>query len=536
MPDRRIFTRLLVLSILAALVARLPNLTRRPMHTDEAVHAVKTAELLEGHAFVYDPLDYHGPTLYYAAWVSARLHGAGDLQSLQVRHLRLVTVIFGSGLIIWLLALFRHWHPLGLLASAALLAVSPSLVYYSRYYIMETLLLFFLLGLTVSIMRYLTEPSTRWMATGSACLGLMFATKETALLLAVAAGLGAALAIGTSPGRQELLMRLRAAIPRWHLPAAALISATVFATFISSFWASPENIGAYLSSFGSYVQRGLADQVHVQPWYYYGKLLIYSRWGDGPVWTDILTLALAILGAYGLIRDRSSSQAPVAAANHFLVWNTLAVMVLFSLIPYKTPWNILVMLGGMILLAGQGVVLLMQFASDSRRKIATGALLLGGLAHLGWQSAAATGAYEASPLNPYVYAHTSPDLERLVARLQHIAGSDPRGHELPIQVIASGHDYWPLPWDLRQFSHIAWWATIDTTATPADIIVVRSTAADRQSTKMDIANFIYRGFPPGQKHLYSYLFEQPVTLRPGVELSTLVRHDILDPSTADTEP
>ncbi|MCH7576107.1 MAG: TIGR03663 family protein [Candidatus Marinimicrobia bacterium] len=536
MPDRRIFTLLLVLSILAAFAARLPNLARRPMHTDEAVHAVKTAELLQGRGFQYDPLDYHGPTLYYSAWLNARLQGADDLQSLQVRHLRLVTVIYGSLLSIWLLALFRHWRPLGLLASAALFIISPPLVYYSRYYIMETVLLFFQLGFTVAIMRYLIKPSARWMVIGSVCLGLMFATKETALLLAAAASLGVVLAIGMAPGRRELLKRLRAGSPRWHLPAAALISAALFMTLISSFGAHPENIGAYFSSFGSYLQSGFANPIHAKPWYYYGKMLIFSQWGDGPVWSEILTLVLAVLGVYGLTRVRRSSQAPEAVANHFLVWNTLALLVLFSLIPYKTPWNILVLLGGMILLAGQGLVVVLQAVSSTRQKIVTGALLLGGLAHLGWQSAAASGNYAASPLNPYVYAHTSPDLQRLVTRLQHIARSDPRGHDVPIQVIASEHDYWPLPWDLREFSRVAWWAFIDTTVTPADIIVVRTTATDRQSMERSIENFIYRGFPPGQKHLYSYLFDEPVTLRPGIGLSTLVKHEILERAVSDIEP
>ena len=505
------------------------------MHTDEAVHAVKTAELLQGHGFQYDPQDYHGPTLYYSAWLNARLHGADGLQSLQVRHLRLVTAVYGSVLIAWLLALFHHWHPLGLLASAALFVISPALVYYSRYYIMEILLLFFQLGFTVAIMRYLIQPSTRWLVIGSVCLGLMFATKETALLLAAAASLGVVLAIGGAPARQELVKRLRAAIPRWHLPAAVLISAALFTTLMSNFGDNPENIGAYFSSYGSYLQSGLADQIHVKPWYYFGKMLIFSRWGDGPVWSEILILVLGVLGVYGLTRDRRTSQTPQAVANHFLVWNTLALLVLFSLIPYKTPWNILVLLGGMILLAGQGLVVLFQSVSGIRQKIATGAFMLNGMAHLGWQSAAATGTYEASPLNPYVYAHTSQDLQRLTNRLHQIAKSDPRGYDLRVQVIASGHAYWPLPWDLRAFSRVTWWDSIDTSVTPADIIVVRTTATDRQSMEKSIEDFIYRGFPPGQKHLYSYLFDEPVTLRPGIELSTLVKHEILDQDARTTD-
>jgi len=263
--------------------------------------------------------------------------------------------------------------------------------------------------------------------------------------------------------------------------------------------------------------------------------LLFSQLGDGHVWSEALLILLGIIGAFGHIKNSRTSQPPLAVENSFLVWNTLTVIVLLSLIPYKTPWNILVFWGGMILLAGQGLVVVFKIATIKGQKILIGVLMLIGLAHLGWQSAVATGKYEASPLNPYVYAHTSTDLQRLINRLHQFAKQDSRGYELPIQVIAPGHDYWPLPWDLRDFDRIEWWDSIDTTATPADIIVLRTTAFDRETMEFDLPKFIYGGFPAGEKQLYSYLFDNSVSLRPGVDLTTLVKHDILDQSPMGTE-
>ncbi len=75
MLNRQVFNLLIALFILAAFAIRIPDLDRKPMHTDEAVHAFKTGELLVGQSFRYDPLDFHGPLLHFSAWISARLHG-----------------------------------------------------------------------------------------------------------------------------------------------------------------------------------------------------------------------------------------------------------------------------------------------------------------------------------------------------------------------------------------------------------------------------------------------------------------------------
>jgi predicted membrane-bound mannosyltransferase len=41
------------------------GLGQRPMHQDEAIGADKFHSLWESHKYVYDPVEYHGPTLNY---------------------------------------------------------------------------------------------------------------------------------------------------------------------------------------------------------------------------------------------------------------------------------------------------------------------------------------------------------------------------------------------------------------------------------------------------------------------------------------
>ena len=54
-----------------ACITRLLNLDTRPMHGDEAVHAIKFGSLLEQGSYTYDPDEYHGPTLNYLSLIPA---------------------------------------------------------------------------------------------------------------------------------------------------------------------------------------------------------------------------------------------------------------------------------------------------------------------------------------------------------------------------------------------------------------------------------------------------------------------------------
>ena len=75
---RRLFTIAIVVVALLAAAYRLPALDARPMHTDEAVHAYKFDEFWKTGDYVYDPFEYHGPTLYYFTWPIMWLNGGAS--------------------------------------------------------------------------------------------------------------------------------------------------------------------------------------------------------------------------------------------------------------------------------------------------------------------------------------------------------------------------------------------------------------------------------------------------------------------------
>src|SRR5438105_2473146 len=94
-----------LLAIAGALALRVPSLDTRPLHNDEAVNAIKVAELWQHGRYVYDPNEYHGPTLHYATLPFLWLSGARSSNELHDATLRFAPVAFGVGLIL-LLPLF----------------------------------------------------------------------------------------------------------------------------------------------------------------------------------------------------------------------------------------------------------------------------------------------------------------------------------------------------------------------------------------------------------------------------------------------
>ncbi|MGZ5498675.1 MAG: hypothetical protein ACXWHI_08130, partial [Candidatus Aminicenantales bacterium] len=151
---KKAFRGLFLCAVLGALAFRVARLDLRPMHADEANQAVKFGDLLERGEYRFDPQDHHGPTLYYLTLPAAWAARAATLAELDERVLRLVPALFGAALLLVLLLFSGGLAREAALAAATLAAVSPALTYFSRFYIQETLLVFFLAALFGSGWRY----------------------------------------------------------------------------------------------------------------------------------------------------------------------------------------------------------------------------------------------------------------------------------------------------------------------------------------------------------------------------------------------
>jgi uncharacterized protein (TIGR03663 family) len=437
-----------------AFLFRAPRLCLRPMHHDEANQAVKFGALLEFGEYRYDRIDHHGPSLYYLSLPFAWASGATRLADLNEATLRSVPVAFSLALLLILVWVGREMGRPGVLGAALLWAVSPVAVFYSRFYIQESLFLFFILGTMIWGWRYLSRPTAAGAAVCGLFAGMTFATKETCVIV-FAALLGAALLMrlgskriraesGSGPG------------PAWtHLGVFAGSAGAIAVVLYSSFFHHLPGVVDSVRSYSTYFVRAGEPGWHAHPWFYYLKLLSFSRFGRGPAWSEGLVLGLALVGAVVALRPGRDERSPSFV--RFVLFYTLISTFIFSLISYKTPWNLLPFYMGMVLLAGAGAAFLIRRAARPGVKSAVLVLLAAGVFHLGWQSHKSNVQYYADPRNPYVYSHTSTDFMRLVRRIHDLAPLHPRGRDLLIKVVADPHTTWPLPWYLRGFSHVGYW-------------------------------------------------------------------------------
>jgi len=442
---------------MAALALRCSSLGQRPMHNDEAVNAIKFVQLWEQGTYQYDPNEHHGPSLYYASLALGRLTDAPGFDQYTENRLRLVAVLFGAGLILLLPlvcdALGRH----GTAWAGLLLAVSPALVFYSRYFIHEILLVFFTLLAIAAGWRYWRTRVVGWALLSGAGVGLMAATKETFVITLGAVALG--LWLNHTWNRLLDASGLPIRAPRinfWHIAGSAIVALVLASIFFSSFFSNSQGLMDAFGTYEPWLKRAGGETPHLHPWYFYLHRLLFFHSGKGPIWTEALIFVLAIIGSVAGFRRRLLGRAN-ASFIRFMAFYTFLATAFYSLLAYKTPWCLLNFWLGMILLAGVGAAVLVRSFRRPFWRPASTLFLIAGAAHLAWQSWQQNTLFAADQRNPYVYAQTSPDLLRLVARVQSLSAVHSQGRQILIKVMAPEDDYWPLPWYLRNFKEVGWW-------------------------------------------------------------------------------
>ena len=505
--------------MILALALRLPHLAQRPMHTDEAVHAIKFGQVLEEHTYQYNPFEYHGPTLIFATLIPAYLQGQYTLVEVTEQTLRLVPALFGAGLILILFAATGFIEKRTLLFIALFTAMSPAFVFYSRYYIMEILLAFFTFTAIIAAFQYVRTRKFLWALLAGISLGLMHATKETCILAWFA--MASALFLTYYSDKKHVKEKLQKL--QWHtIIAAALAGIFVSMLFMSTFLQNPRGIVDSVLTYKTYIDRGVGGfDSHVHPWNQYFKWLLVNNYEGRPLWTEALIFLLAIPGFFAIFSKRYNHHSNRFFLK-FIAFYTLVLTVTYALIPYKTPWSLLGFYHGLIFIAGVGAVALFDWARFRLPKILLAILLSGGIVHLGWQAVQLNFEYDADYSNPYVYAHTHKNIYELVEAIDSITFYSPHGKDTFIEVVCPGDDYWPLPWYLREYTQVGYFSEFDFTKPAAPLIVTMPELESQLLKKL------YEIPPPGQRDMYIPHFPSGLWLRHGVEIELFVRKDMWD--------
>ena len=515
----------LILAVtIVACVLRLPRLAQRPMHGDEAIHAVKFGELLEHGTYVYDPNEYHGPTLNYLTLIPAWLTSAKNLTEVTEFTLRIVPVFMGVALVLLVVLISDGIGPGAAIYAALLTAISPAMVFYSRYYIHEMLLVCFTFGLIASGYRYLRSKNILWALFAGTFAGLMHATKETSIIAFGSLLLALLFTLLIQNKKESFSTSIKSIKPN-HLAAALGTAVVVSALFYSSFFTNPRGIVDSVRTYTTYFDRAGNNMLHIHPWYYYLKMLVYYKYNGGPIWTEALIVILAVIGFTAAITKKGLSFADVTLIR-FIAFYTLIMTTIYSVIAYKTPWCMLGFLQGMILLAGVGAVVIIHVVTKKIPRMVVILLLLGATVHLTWQSYLNNYKYYADSNNPYVYAHPTTEIFTLVDRIEYYAKAHSDGYNMYVDIICPGHDYWPLPWYLRSFTRVSYMDKVNEDKIPAPLIIASPEVETVLSKK-----FYDESIPFEKRQMYMYLFDEPpyyVWLRPKVKLLGFVRKDLWD--------
>ncbi|HEX9424632.1 MAG TPA: flippase activity-associated protein Agl23 [Pyrinomonadaceae bacterium] len=542
--------------ILLAAFLRLYDLDLVPLHHDEGVNGNFLVRLVREGTYHYDPANYHGPTLYYFTavfpWILRALFGpnAQDKHGLTTVAIRCIPALFGIASIGLVLTLRRHLGTLATLSAAFLLAISPGAVYLSRYFIHETLFVFFTLGIVVASLKYFEDPHPLYLILAAVSAALLFATKETAmisagvLLIALVVtkvyrwlwqgSLGAGRSLKKKKSRRnsgsegntgELFERVggttRLAI--W-LAIAFVIFIAVNLLFYSSFFTNyPQGIYDALKTFQFWTKTG--KEAHVHPFLTYIWWLLLQ---ESPV------LTFGLLGALLVVLKPAKSFALFSA-----LW-AFGLIAAYSLIAYKTPWLALNFILPLALTSGLAIEWFYEelgkweIGARTRLSILVGIVLLAigplpGVVRafeqkkIHWKTFIP--AYQTVDLNfinydnddryyVYVYAHTRREILKLVDEINTLAQRAHQGGETGITIVSP--DYWPLPWYLRDYKRVGYYGHM-TPSTEPIIIAKQNQAAEVQATFGDGYQQIRSGFNGAGSF----------PLRPGVDLLLYTRRELV---------
>ncbi|MCF7955434.1 MAG: TIGR03663 family protein [Phycisphaerae bacterium] len=529
MKNTLIFSVLIVTAAAAGLFLRLRLLHYRPLHIDEAVHAIKFGDLLGRNEYKYDTFDYHGPTLNYFTLIPAFLSGQKTLKDLDEFTLRIVPVFFGMVLVVLPLLLMFGLGRTSVFIAVALTAVSPAMVYYSRYYIQEMLLVCFTFSFIACVFRYLQSRKARWLLIAGISYGLMGATKETFVIACSCAVFAGALVWYFSLEKSSRLSALLCYIRPVPVAAFVIVATVVWVVFFSSFFTNPDGIADSFRAFTTYFNRAGNEGIHNHPWYYYLQILLFWKQPNAPVFSEAFIVLLALAGGYFAFCKRNFVGEYKPLVRFFALY-TLLMTVIYSAISYKTPWCLLGFLSGMIILAGFAGSCLISLVRNVGFRFVVCILLMAGLTHLFYMSVLSNGTYAADPANPYVYAHTSRDIYEISDKIIDTVNASDSPSETVVQVVAVGAGYWPLPWYLRSLDNVGYWRGVDAEMSPASLIIAISTSHDGKINEFEnqLISHLFNASPPGQKHLYLPLFDKYMELRPYVEVRGYLTKNLWD--------
>lgn len=428
--------------LLVAAFLRLWVLDIKPAHFDEGINGWFADQMRGNGCYRYDPENYHGPLYFYVLFASLSLLG----RNLWALRLPAVAASIAS---VWMTFRFDRYFGNGAARLGALaIAFSPAAVFYGRYAIHESWLLLALLITTWGLLGLWKEGGLRDLIATVTGVTLMFLLKETAVIHLVCFLLAAVtFAIWQRIVPSQPAMQWARRTWSWRDMAwccALALFALVF--FYSGTFLNWSGVRDFFVAYAKWFHTGTGDGGHIKTDYQIGPLNYY--------WLALMGRYEwpALLGLLYALRLAGPVNLAASAMMRYLAIYGLGTLVVYSIVPYKTPWCLLSIIWPFWILFG--CALREAWGIMPLRRIAVGlvCLLLAGsllsTLRLNFK-------HFADPSEPYVYVQTMPEISRLTEPVLSIARHDPRKYAMGGEIVLDS--YYPLPWIFGDFTGIGYY-------------------------------------------------------------------------------
>lgn len=464
-----------LLIILFALLIRLFDLGERVFHHDESVHASLTLKLLETGQYRYDPA-YHGPFLFHSTAAVFHFMGINDTTA------RLIPVFFGIAAILLLFLLRKELGQSGVLWSAFLLSFSPSMVYFSRFFRNDLIIVFCTLATVIGGIRYLENLHSPkrypYLILAASSLAVAVSSKENAylviLMFGAYAGIYSLYRFYSEWKKEKLSLRkalfLKISDINPFLPEI-LLSVTLFIFIVMLFYTSLFRTQETLFSI---VERAFSHWMEMHrikriggPFYFYIPILFVY---ESPI------LIFGTAGIVHFLKKKGKN----ASFFLFLSYWAVASLLLYSYLQEKVPWLVVHIVLPFGILAGaylgdffsgapgrrpKNLPETEDMSSEADKKPATkikrprartfvaGILTLTLIISLA-QCISVNFYRSMEPDELMTYSQASPDLRELMEKIE---GFNQGPETLRISVVDPENLYWPLPWYFRDYEKAAYY-------------------------------------------------------------------------------
>ena len=547
---------------------RFYELALKPLHHDEGVNGYFLINLFRDNVYKYDPNNYHGPTLYYISLFFSKIFG------LETFSVRASVAVFGVLMIVMTFFLKKYIGAVGSLAAALFIALSPGMVYISRYFIHEIFFVFCSFGIVLGILFFIEGRKAGIFSIAAMTVLLLVCFSAPPINLASAIGADNSTLVWVLRGaffliEAFLVFLLMRSLLAWNegrpiylllaSASAALFFATKETAFITLGTMAIACVCVWIwrKIYGKSGQANDLEPAHLS-WNLFKKHVQESN--PTLLWAFV-ALTFIYVSALFFSSFFTYSEGLVGAFKAYAVWtktgNTdhtqngylgyakwlvkIEAPILFlsavgTLIAFLKGRHLFAMFAGLWaygLFAAYTIIpyktpwLALSFIlpmclvagygineiialRDVAFKAFGGLLVAVAAGILGYQTYDLNFVNYDSDTMPYVYAHTTRGFLGLIDKIDYYAEKSGKGKEATIQIVSP--DYWSMPWYTREYKHANYFGKITPSST-VEMIVAKKGEQD-EAVRLEYAAH------------YKNAGEFP--LRPGVTLVLLVRNDIAD--------